>query len=142
VTEYQDRSPEIITIPAVESKGTIGSLVNRLLWSDAKTPTEMMIPSPVFIQHMDLAVILGLSIGAVVLVHVVLRKPWSALTSQCSCEQGRKARNILAPSQKNKLIRVRHLEQGKMSNISTMDRRVNNRSQRKQYLVLKISFMY
>jgi hypothetical protein len=102
----------------------------------------MMTPSPFFVQHVDLAIIPGLSIGTVVLVHVVLRKPESALTSQCSCEQSRKSRNILTPGQKDKLYRVGHLEQGKMSNISTMDRRVNNRSQRKQYLVLKISFMY
>jgi len=127
MTEHRDRSAKVITIPAVEGESTIGSLVNRLLWSYAKTPTEMMIPSPVFIQHMDLAIILGLSIGTVVLVHIVLRKPWSALTSQCSCEQRRKTRNILAPGQKDKLSRLRHLEQGKMSNISTMERRVNNR---------------
>jgi hypothetical protein len=142
VTEHRGRSAKVLTIPAVEGESTIGSLVNRLLWSDAKTPTEMMSPSPFFVQHVDLAIIPGLSIGTIVLVHVVLRKPWSALTSQCSYEQGRKSRNILAPGQKNKLIRVRHLEQGKMSNISTMDKRDNNRSQRKQHLVLKISFMY
>jgi hypothetical protein len=142
VTEDRGRSTEIIAIPSVKGESTIGSLVNRLLWSYAKTPTEVMTPSPGFIQHMDLAIIPGLSIGTVVLVHVVLRKPWGFLTSQCSCEQRRESRNIHTPGQKDKLHRVRHLEQGKMSNISTMDRRVNNRIQGKQYLVLKISFMY
>ena len=101
----------------------------------------MMILSPGVIQHVDLATKPSLSVGTVVLVHIVLRKPGSK-AKQLRAKQetpehphtGSKEQVVQNEASGTK-VDVKHQYNGR-------NRIVSNMSQGKQYLVLKISFMY